>query len=119
MFRLLITGSRSWNDVAVIESELRNVYRMYGSDVVLVSGACPTGADAQCERVAKIAGWLIETHPADWNKDGKRAGFVRNAKMVWLGADMCLAFIKDESAGAAHTAELATKSGIQVRKVVM
>ena len=38
MFRLLITGSRTWSDVAVIEREFAVVAEHEGSAVVLVSG---------------------------------------------------------------------------------
>lgn len=116
MFRLLITGSRTWNDKAVIVSELANFARVYGKEVTLVSGGA-RGADTLCETIAHKLGWKVEIHKPEWDSqpDGsfnKRAGFQRNELMVLLGADACLAFVKDNSQGAQHTAHLATKAGI-------
>lgn len=109
--RILITGSRDWTDVDLITSSLQAAWRLLGSPTegVLVSGSCRTGADAIAEEVWDRQGFPIESHPADWSI-GKQAGFVRNAEMVNLGADLCLAFIKNESKGATMTATLAEKA---------
>lgn len=114
--RILVTGSRDWDDREAI---LLSFQDYLGQDNVLVSGACPTGADRMAEEIAEdFLGWKVERHPADWNGLGKRAGFVRNAEMVNLGADVCLAFIKNDSRGASHTARLAEKAGIPTRRFV-
>lgn len=108
--RILITGSRDWTDEETIEKAL-DLYDN-GRDTVLVSGSCPTGADQICEVEGVLRDWIVERHPADWKKYGKKAGFVRNSEMVSLGADICLAFIKNESKGASMTARLAEEAGI-------
>jgi hypothetical protein len=115
MFRLLITGSRTWTDADAIAREFEVVREHEGSNVVLVSGAAG-GADSMCEYAAKLLGWTVERHPADWSK-GKSAGFIRNREMVELGADFCLAFIKDESAGASMTARIAKEAKIPTKAV--
>ena len=106
--RILITGSRDWTDRATIADALR----AYAHDgATIVSGACPKGADRICEEEWEGNG-PVELHPAEWSRHGRRAGFVRNAEMVKLGADLCMAFIRNGSKGATMTAELAERSGI-------
>jgi len=108
-FRLLITGSRDWPDAGVIAGVLAGHYR---DGAVLVSGACPRGADALAEEYWGLLGGKVERHPADWTRYGKRAGLRRNAEMVNAGATLCVAFIKDGSPGASHCAGLARAAGI-------
>jgi hypothetical protein len=112
--RILVTGSRDWEDRHVIEEALWE----HSDDEtnVLVTGACPTGADRLAEEI--WAGWHfpVERHPADWTRNGKRAGFVRNVEMVAAGADYCLAFILNGSRGASMTADLAQRAGISVQR---
>lgn len=107
--RVLITGSRGWTDTAVIRAALAEVW---DRKTVLVSGACPRGADALCEACWNHWGGQVQRHPAQWHRHGRRAGFVRNAAMVNAGAEVCLAFILNESPGASHTAALAQRAGI-------
>ncbi|GAB3847351.1 hypothetical protein GCM10029963_28690 [Micromonospora andamanensis] len=119
MRRILVTGSRDWQSPLTVRNILYDirdsldVIGQGGLAVTLVSGACPTGADALAEQYAAEIGWQIERHPADWQTYGKRAGFLRNAEMVKLGAHLCLAFIRNNSRGASMTADMARRSGIQ------
>ena len=111
MRRVLITGSRTWTDHEYIFSVLKLELERRGP-FILVSGNCPTGADHMAEVAATRLGQEIEKHPAVWEQHGKRAGFVRNAEMVKLGAERCHAFIFEDSKGATMTAKLAEKYGI-------
>lgn len=108
--RVLITGSRTWTNATVIRDALRAAWG--DGTTVLVHGACPTGADRIAEVFWRRWGGHVERHPADWTRHGRAAGFRRNAAMVALGADLCLAFIRDDSPGATHTARLAEHAGI-------
>jgi len=126
--RVLVTGSRDWSDRTAIyralyehcQSKWEMGYDGDGhpvdylppTDFVLVHGACPTGADAIADGWGIIQWVTVERHPAKWDKYGKRAGFLRNAEMVAMGADLCLAFIKDNSRGATMCANLAESVGI-------
>ena len=81
--RVLVTGSRTWTDEAAIAAALR---QHWDGAAVLVSGACPRGADAIAERLWTAWGGQVERHPADW-ASGRDAGMRRNAAMVtaWRG----------------------------------
>lgn len=119
-YRVLVTGSRDWSDKAALYAVLDEILAEHPS-LVIVNGQCPRGADAMA------VSWVMdrwtfaradvthEDHPADWSK-GKGAGFARNAEMVKLGADACLAFIKNRSRGASHCADLAEKALIPTRR---
>lgn len=116
-FRVLVTGSRNWPDPQEVSRALDEAWVYSGGFMVVVHGHCPTGADAQAESWAawmRSRGHLVksERYPADWKRFGKRAGVIRNAEMVKLGADRCLAFIYNGSKGASHTRDLAKKTGI-------
>lgn len=120
--RVLVTGSRTWDAPEIIVQALSEAWAVNprGEEFVVIHGACPQGADAIADRVARSfarhCGWKIERHPADWERYGKGAGFRRNNEMVKAGADVCLAFIKDGSSGATHCVTAAARAGIPVRR---
>lgn len=110
--RVLVTGSRTWTDTTAIRDALAEVW---SPDTVLVHGGCPRGADQFADACWTRWGGQVERHPANWDRDGKTAGFVRNRAMVEAGADLCLAFIHNSSRGATHCATTAQEAGITTR----
>jgi hypothetical protein len=115
MTRVLVTGSRDWVDKGRIWHELDQLWDLASGRLTLVHGDCPTGADAFADAWGDSRhGVKVERYPANWKKYGKAAGFRRNAEMVAAGADICFAFIRNQSKGATHTANLAEKAGIRV-----
>lgn len=100
-YRILVTGSRDWSDQQAVYGALADIIRELPADreVIIVHGACPTGADHMAHEWARGYGAVIE-----------------NGLMVVAGADICLAFIRNQSRGASHTARLAEQAGIPVRR---
>ena len=114
-FRLLVAGSRTWDDTAVIEHALAATLAPHPGGVLLVHGACPRRADAiAAAYAARTPGYHIEAHPADWRRHGRGAGQLRNAEMVRLGAQGCAAFLRGASPGTTATIRLARAAGIPV-----
>ncbi|WP_239376049.1 bifunctional DNA primase/polymerase [Frankia sp. Cj5] len=114
--RILVTGSRTWTNRRTIAGALHRAARdAAGRRVVLVCGACPTGADRIAEDIATAHGWGVEHHLAEWARHGRAAGPRRNTAMVDTRPDLCLAFIADGSRGATHTRDLAERAGIPTR----
>lgn len=83
---------------------------------VLIHGTA-AGADQMAATIWIELGGTVEPHPADWDKYGRRAGFVRNAEMVQAGPDLCIAFIRAESRGATMCAKLAERAEIKTWRI--
>lgn len=117
MKRLLVTGSREWTNARSVAAALDRCVETLGGDIgdiTLVSGACPTGADALAEAYWASRGGTVERHPADWVQHGKKAGPLRNQAMADLGADLCVAFPWGVSRGTRHCMGAARAAGIPV-----
>lgn len=103
--RILVTGCRRWDDVGAVRHVLLQTWSRLGpnvpaSEVTIVTGACPTGADAIAEKWAHMVGAKIEQHPANWGESGAAAGPMRNELMVNAGADICVAFWTGSTKGS-------------------
>jgi hypothetical protein len=112
--RLLVAGSRDWVDATTIATVLDQVVgETPARQVVVVHGACRTGADHYADLLARKRGWDVERHPADWARYGRHlAGAIRNRRMAYLGADVCVVFIRDQSTGASGCLSEARKKAI-------
>lgn len=102
--RLLVTGSRTWDDIPTVGHALAAILARHAEGVLLVHGACPRGADAIATACAhRTPGYHPEAHPADWRRYGRAAGQQRNAQMITLGAGRCAALLGGASPGTTAT----------------
>lgn len=86
MIAVLVTGSREWSDRKVIESRLMEHETLAmqvddGTWRLLIHGDA-RGADRTAASIAHRLGWQVLPMPAQWQRDGKRAGPDRNRRMV-------------------------------------
>ena len=61
-------------------------------------------------------GYELQSHPADWDKYGKSAGYRRNKEMAEV-ADACICFWDGQSKGTKHMIDIATDMGLKVKIV--
>lgn len=77
----LICGGRDFDDQKVFESAMSALINLRGCPALVVTGGA-NGAD----RMGEVwANYLAISHvcvPADWDRDGKAAGPIRNQRMI-------------------------------------
>jgi hypothetical protein len=138
--RILVTGARDWMDKEAIIDALE----AHGPGIVVQGGnggvvALPSnreftwggkrysfkkhqriecGADYIAKVTAVALGWPVETHTPEWGKYGRKAGPLRNEKMVQSlhveNGDVCIAAPGTSSVGTWDTINRCIKRGIQV-----
>jgi|GEM_PF-576146 len=114
MFKVIIAGSRSFRDYGLMVRKLDH-FLASKTEIQIVSGTAP-GADRLGERYAKERGLALKQFPADWDRLGKQAGFVRNEAMA-SHADALVLFWDGQSRGSAHMFRVAQAAGLSVRVV--
>lgn len=120
--RVLVTGSRDWPAPGSVGEALISVAsETRDSSLTVVHGGA-RGADTIAHNFCVAypcfgnGVWVVEeVHRPSWSAQGKSAGMWRNRRMVDSGIGLVLAFIKDESRGATHCLEYATKAGVPSR----
>lgn len=106
---VLACGSRGWADIHVIRRRLLAL----PPDATILHGAAP-GADAIAAGLAEDFGFTVRAYPADWETYGKRAGVLRNLRMLDEQPDLVLAFQIGGSRGTQHVINEARERGIAV-----
>jgi hypothetical protein len=119
--RVIVCGSRRWDDRKRIADRLFDLgLATENLECTIVHGDAQ-GADRIAAQEAKKLGLLVESH--DYRQfisptcSPKRAPLERNSHMASLGADLCIAFHRDESRGTADMIAKAEKAGISVEVI--
>jgi YspA, cpYpsA-related SLOG family len=100
-----VVGSRTFDDKDLLAHWLK--FWIHPFDTIISGGAI--GADRLAAQWAKtISVDLIEYKP-DWELYGKRAGFIRNEKIIGE-ADVIIAFWDGVSPGTKHDLNLAKQA---------
>lgn len=121
--KILVSGSRDWCDVDTIRVALFEYLWKATNGIrpeippLLIHGAA-TGADTIAAKI--FTRWNLPTLPVpvtheDWEMHGKRAGRIRNERMITMRPDILLAFPLPHSKGTYHCIERAEFHGIPWR----
>lgn len=109
--KICVAGSRNYINKGLVEEVLFDEF-ITGEYVMVTGGA--KGVDTWAEDWAKDHKSVrYEVHPADWEKNGRSAGYIRNKKMIEM-SDKLIAFWDGSSNGTKHSIDLAMQKGIPV-----
>lgn len=112
LIRALIAGSRSFENYpylcTCLDPEILKLQALY--DVTIISGGAK-GTDSLAERYATEMNIPFELFKAEWDKQGKAAGYIRNEKMVAV-ATIAYLFWDYASRGTQHTITLCRKHDV-------
>lgn len=111
--KLIIAGGRDFKDADVFTTAMVAWIGKYGMPDEIVSGKCPTGADAIGESWAKSNSVPLKTFEANWNLHGQSAGPKRNTKMAQY-ADAAIVFWDGVSRGSHNMIRQMKKIGKQL-----
>ena len=117
LYRVIIAGTRSFNDYELLRTSCNNLLsvKQRTHTVVIISGTA-RGADQLGERYAHERGYDVQQFPANWERDGKAAGFIRNRQMADV-ADALIAFWDGMSNGTKNMIDNARRKGLAVRVI--
>lgn len=110
MVKIIVAGSRSFSDYEMLKEKLDELIRGR-KNTEIVSGTAK-GADLLGEKYARERGFEIKRFPADWDKFGKKAGYLRNEQMAKY-ANACVCFWDGNSRGTKSMIDLAEKHNLK------
>ncbi|AUG88509.1 hypothetical protein PQC39_gp145 [Vibrio phage Vp_R1] len=110
MKKVIIAGGRDFINYRLLCAKV-DKYRK-GSEVEIVCGLAK-GADILGKRYALSHKLSVAEFPANWQRHGKSAGYIRNDQMAQY-SDVLLAFWDGKSKGTKHMIDLAYKRGLEV-----
>jgi hypothetical protein len=105
--KTIIAGSRDITDINIVVKAVADS----GFQITEVVSGTARGVDRLGEEWATLQKVPIKRFPADWNKHGKSAGYLRNKEMAEY-ADQAIVVILNGSKGSTHMANLAKSNNL-------
>jgi hypothetical protein len=113
MIKVIIAGGRDFTNEDLLKTTCDQL--LVGTDFEIVSGTA-RGADRLGEFYAMERNLPIRRFQPDWDKFGKRAGYLRNEEMAAY-SDWLIAFWDERSRGTKHMIDIATERGLKIHVI--
>lgn len=111
----LVCGGRDINDYEVVDTVLDRIAARIGRPASLIHGDA-RGVDRIAGAWGAGLGCMVIPVPAQWDKYGKQAGYLRNETMADMRPDRVIAF--PGGRGTMSMVKIAVQRGILVQRVV-
>lgn len=112
--KVIIAGGRNFENYLLLKLKCDRILKGM-EDIQIVSGGSK-GADSLGERYARERHYVVKRFEAEWDKEGKAAGPIRNEKMAKY-ADCLIAFWDGKSIGTKDMINKATANNLSVRVI--
>lgn len=117
--RVIIAGSRDFDDYDLLKEKCIEILRPHMSNAITIISGTANGADKLGEQFAREYRLHCVKMPADWDRYGKKAGFIRNLEMVdYANQDgsiaILIAFWDGKSEGTKHMIDVARERKMPV-----
>lgn len=118
LLRVIIAGGRDFDNYTLLCSKLDKILsRVCQTHEIHIVCGIARGADMLGAEYAKARNYTVDSYPAEWNRYGKRAGYIRNEQMA-NNADALVAFWDTQSKGTSHMIMLAREKQLKVRVIL-
>jgi hypothetical protein len=117
-FRVLVCGGRDYDNQERVRRTLDaalEAARSAGKVAVIIHGNA-RGADLLADQYARERSLKVIPFPADWNLHGRRAGPIRNIKMLTESQPHVIIAFKGDK-GTAHMMKIGREAGVPVYEV--
>ena len=117
IYKIIIAGGRDFMDYNLLKEKTNKILqeKRVSHKIVIISG-CARGADTLGLRYASENTFDVEEYPADWDKYGKKAGYMRNVEMA-ENADALIAFWDGKSKGTKHMIDISKERNLPIRVI--
>jgi hypothetical protein len=110
--KVIVCGGRDYSDIRNVFLKLDEFHADTPISELMQGGA--VGADYIAKTWAEARGVIVHTIKADWKKNGRSAGPIRNGEMLKWGPDVVIAF-----PGGVGTEDMKSRSKKAMIRVVI